>query len=176
MLTLGDEVSAITRKLQANGDRGADMVDGLLCIFPRSNGLLPHVISLVRRGIDFRLNTCRRAVLRRNGLHHVLRSESFRRSSIVSHRNLVELGVVKREENLFDGIRSERSSRKVRRPQGQFLNQRWTAVNHLYIGHFLVSTLQHSGQAHSKGKVPILGKILSTKQWRKKKQGNKTKN
>src|SRR5260370_22070823 len=145
-------------------------------MFSRSNGLLLHVISLVRRGIDFRLNTCRRPVLRRNGLHHVLRGESYRGSSIVSHENLIELGVVKGEENLFDGIRSERSPRKARTPPRQFLNQRWTAVNHLYIGHFLVSTLQHSGQAHSKGKVPILGKILSTKQRRRKEQDNKTEN
>jgi hypothetical protein len=49
-------------------------------------------------------------------------------------------------------------------------------MNHVYIGHFLVSTLQHSGQAHSKGKVSVLGKILSTKQWRRKEQANKTHN
>src|ERR1700745_969977 len=49
-------------------------------------------------------------------------------------------------------------------------------MNHLYIGHLSFSTLQHSGQAHSKGKVPILGKILCTEQWRRKEQDNKTKN
>src|SRR5204863_9370411 len=46
----------------------------------------------------------------------------------------------------------------------------------LHIGHLLAGTLQHSGQAHSKCKVPILGKILRTKQWRRKKQDNKKKN
>jgi len=40
----------------------------------------------------------------------------------------------------------------------------------------LVSTLQHSGQAHSKGKVPILGKILCPEQWRRKEQDNKKEN
>jgi hypothetical protein len=49
-------------------------------------------------------------------------------------------------------------------------------MNRVYIGHLLVSTLQHSGQAHSKGKVPILGKILCAEQWRRKKQDNKTEN
>jgi hypothetical protein len=49
-------------------------------------------------------------------------------------------------------------------------------VSHLYIGHLLVSTLQHSGQAHSQGKVPILGKILRAEQWSRKEQDNKTKN
>jgi hypothetical protein len=49
-------------------------------------------------------------------------------------------------------------------------------MNRLYIGHLLVSTLQHSGQAHAQGKVPILGKILCMKQWGRKKQGDKAKN
>jgi hypothetical protein len=49
-------------------------------------------------------------------------------------------------------------------------------MNRPYIGHFLVGTFQHSGQAHSKGKVPILGKILPTKQWRREEQDSKTKN
>src|SRR5882672_4001196 len=174
--SFGVESFGINKKLKATGERRADKIEGILRIFPRSNGLLLHVISLVRRGIDLRLDTCRRAVLRRNGLHHVLRGESFRGSSIVSYENLVELAVVEREKKLFDGIRLERSPGKVRRPPSQFLNQRWTAMNHRYIGHLLVSTLQHSGQAHSKGKVPILGKILSTKKWRRKEQDNKTKN
>src|SRR5438067_8587398 len=38
------------------------------------------------------------------------------------------------------------------------------------------STVQYSGQAHSKGKVPIFGKILCTEQWCQQKQDNKTKN
>jgi hypothetical protein len=69
----------------------------------------------------------------------------------------------------------ERSSGKVWGPPTYFLNQRWTAMNQLYIGHLLASTLQHSGHAHSKGKMPILGKILRTKRWRRKKQRNKAK-
>src|SRR6266849_4846662 len=151
----------VNDELQAIGKRRTDKIDGILCILPRRHGLVPHFIVVVRRGIDLRHSTSRRAVLRRNGVHHVLRSESFPGGSTVSHGNLVELGVVKGKENLFDGIRSERSPRKVRRPPSQFLDQRWTAVKHLYIGYFLTSTIQHSGQAHSKGKVPILGKILS---------------
>src|SRR5438034_1613762 len=49
-------------------------------------------------------------------------------------------------------------------------------MNHLYIGHLSFSTVQYSGQAHSKGKVPIFGKILCTEQWCQQKQDNKTKN
>jgi hypothetical protein len=49
-------------------------------------------------------------------------------------------------------------------------------MNRLYIGHLLLSTLQQVGQIHSQGKVPILGKILCTEQWRRKEQDNKTKN
>src|SRR5207302_3370620 len=107
---------------------------------------------------------------------HVFCGESFRGGLVVSHRNLVELAVIEGEKNLFYGIRLERSPEKVWRPPTYFLNQRWTAMNQLYIGHLLASTLQHSGHAHSKGKMPILGKILCQKQRRRKKQGNKTKN
>src|SRR5437016_14053485 len=49
-------------------------------------------------------------------------------------------------------------------------------MKHLYIGHLSFSTVQYSGQAHSKGKVPIFGKILCTVQWCQQKQDNKTKN
>src|SRR5256884_8791745 len=49
-------------------------------------------------------------------------------------------------------------------------------MKHLYIGHLSFSTVQYSGQAHSKGKVPIFGKILCTEQWCQQKQDNKTKN
>src|SRR6267143_2593837 len=153
-----------------------DKIEGILRILPRCDRPLPHVIPVALRGVDLQHNICRRPVFCRNRLHHVLRGEPLRGGSIVSHRNLVELAVVEGEKNLFDGIRLGRSPRNVRRPPIQFLNQRWTAMNHLYIGHLLVSTLQHSGHGHSKGKMPILGKILCTKQWRRKKQGNKAKN
>jgi len=49
-------------------------------------------------------------------------------------------------------------------------------MNHLYIAHLFVSAFQQFGQAHSHSEVPILGKILCTKQWRQKEQGNQTKN
>src|SRR5205807_1499857 len=83
---------------------------------------------------------------------HVVRGEPFRGGLIVGHRNLVELAVVEGEKNLFDSIRLERNPGKVRRPPSQFLYQRWTSMSHLHISHLLVSTLQHSGQADSKGK------------------------
>src|SRR2546427_8588254 len=158
------------------GERRTHKIEGILRILPRRDRLLPNFIPVVRRGVDLHHNICRRAILGRNGLHHVLRGEPFCGSSIVSHGNLIELAPVEGEQNLFDGIRSVRSPGNVRRPPRQFLNQRWKAMNHLYIGHLLVSTLQHSGQAHSKGKVPILGKVLCTKQWRRKEQNSKTKN
>src|SRR5207245_2598708 len=102
--------------------------------------------------------------------------ESFRERWIVSHRNLVELAIVEREENLFDAVRSEGCFGNVRGPPSHFLNHCWTAMNHLQIGHLLVRMLQHRGQAHSKCKMPILRKILGVKQWRRKEQDNKTKN
>src|SRR6267378_4186404 len=153
-----------------------DKIKGILRILPGRDGLLRCVIAVVLRRVDLRHNIRRRAILGRNGLHHVLRGKPFCGSSIVSHGNLIELAPVEGEKDLFDGIRLERTPGNVRRPPRQFLNQRWTAMNRVYIGHFLVSTLQHSGQGHSKGKVPILGKILCTKQWRRKKQNNKTEN
>src|SRR2546430_9356700 len=52
------------------------------------------------------------------------------------------------------------------RPPIHFLNQRWTAMNQLHIGRLLAGTLQDFGQTHAKGKVPILGKVLRTKQRR----------
>ena len=49
-------------------------------------------------------------------------------------------------------------------------------MNQLHIGRLLAGTLQDFGQTHAKGKVPILGKVLRTKQRRRKEQDNKTKN
>src|SRR5207302_8763000 len=157
-------------------ERRTDKIDGILRILPRHDGPLLRFISRVRRRADLRRYNCGRTVLRRNGLHHVPLSESFRERWIVSHRNLVELAIVEREENLFDAVRSEGCFGNVRRPPSHFLNQRWTVVYYLYIGHPLFRALQHFGQAHSEREVPILGKILCTKQWRKKKQNNKAEN
>jgi len=39
-------------------------------------------------------------------------------------------------------------------------------MNQLHIGRLLAGTLQDFGQTHAKGKVPILGKVLRTKQRR----------
>src|SRR5882762_5502109 len=155
---------------------GADKIEGVLRVLPRRDRLLPHHIPVILSGIDLHRSICRRAVFRRDRLHHVLCGEPFRAGSIVSHRNLVELAVVEGEKNLFYGIRLERSPRNAWRPPVYFLNQRWTAMNQLYIGHLLASALQHFGQAHSQREVPILRKILCTEQWRRKEQNNKTKN
>jgi len=84
-------------------------------------------ISLVRRGIDFRLNTCRRAVLRRNDFTMSSAVSPFRGSSIVSHVNLVELGVVEGEKNLFRRYQiGNEVPGRFGGPPSQFLNQRWT--------------------------------------------------
>src|SRR5437762_5933304 len=158
------------------GEGRTGKIEGILRDVPGRDGRLSHAIPVVRRVVDRKRNICRRSVFRRNGLHHVLLSEPFRGGLIVSHRNLVEFTVVEGEKDLFYGIRLVRSPGEVWRPPIYFLNQRWTAMNQLHIGHLLAGALQHFGQAHSERKVPILGKILRTKQWRRKKQDNKKKN
>src|SRR5256885_14925633 len=103
-------------------------IEGVLRILPRRDRLLPHVRPVVLRGINLQRNICRRAVFRRDGVHHVFCGEPFRGGLVVSHRNLVELAVIEGEKNLFYGIRLERSPGKVWRPPTYFLNQRWTAM------------------------------------------------
>src|SRR5438477_12968932 len=112
-----------------------DENEGMLCMLRRRDTLLPQVRPVVLRRVTLQRNICRRAVFRRDGVHHVFCGEPFRGGLVVSHRNLVELAVIEGEKNLFYGIRSERSPGKVWRPPTYFLNQRWTAMNQLYIGH-----------------------------------------
>src|SRR5882762_9006703 len=158
------------------GEGRTDKIEGILHVLPGRDGRLRHAMPVARRVVDRKRNICRRTVFRRNGLHYVLLSEPFSGASIVSHRNLVELAVVEGEKNLLDGIRLVRNPGEVWRPPIYFLNQRWTAMNQLHVGHLLASPLQHSGHAHSKSKMPILGKILCTEHWRREEQDNKTKN
>src|SRR5713226_9359452 len=91
------------------GEGRTDKIEGILRVLPGRDGRLRHAMPVVRRVVDRKRNICRRAVFRRNGLHHVLLSEPFRGASIVSHRNLVELAIVEGEKNLLDGIRLVRS-------------------------------------------------------------------
>src|SRR5207253_1429107 len=153
-----------------------DKTEGILRILPRRDGFFLRVISVARRRIDLRRYNRGRTVLRRNGFHHVRLSEAFCRRSIVSHGDFVELAIVEGEKNLFDAVRSNGSPGNVRWPPSELLNERWTAMNHLYIADLFLSALQQFGQAHSQCEVPIPRKILSTKPWRRKEQDDKTKN
>src|SRR6266566_2835991 len=103
-------------------ERRTDKIDRILLILPRGEGLLICIISLVRRRIDLRRYNCGPTVLRRNGLHHVLLSESFRGAWIISHGDLVEFAVAEREENLCDALRSQGSPGGVPGPPSQLLN------------------------------------------------------
>src|SRR5437870_1675540 len=102
--------------------RRTDKIDRILLIVPRGDGLLICFISRVRRRIDLRRRNCGPTVLRRNGLHHVLLSESCRGVWIISHGDLVEFAIAEREENLFDALRSQGSPGDVPRPPSHLLN------------------------------------------------------
>jgi len=126
--------------------------------------LLLHVISLVRRGIDFRLNTCRRAVLAK-WTSPCLRGESFRGSFDRKSRKSCRARRCRRREELFDAIIGTKS-REGSAATSQFLNQRGRPVKHLCIGIFFGQYAQHSGQSLiPKGKCRYLERILSSKQW-----------
>src|SRR5208337_2757661 len=142
-----------------------DKTEGILRIFPRCVKLFLQVISRVHDGINFRLNTRRRAVLCRDGLHHVLRREPFGGSMLVSHGNLVEVAVREREENLFNAFRPGRSPGRALRPPSKLLNQHWSSLNRFHIRQLLIAKLQNVRQARPKRKTPILGQILCAEHW-----------
>src|ERR1700741_4431976 len=55
------------------GEGRTDKIERILRVFPGRDSRSLHVIPVVLRGVGFQRNSCRRAVFRRNGLHHVLR-------------------------------------------------------------------------------------------------------
>src|SRR5208283_4403794 len=85
--------SRVNDKPKVIAGRSADQIEGILRILPRREGPVLQVIESVHGWVDFRLNTSRGTVFRRNGLHHIWPGKPFRGVAIVGHGHLVELTV-----------------------------------------------------------------------------------